>query len=26
MKHRGSCLCGGIQYEINGALTDVLNC
>ncbi|QSX35032.1 GFA family protein [Shewanella avicenniae] len=26
MKHTGSCLCGGIQYEINGPLTDVLNC
>ncbi|QQD25062.1 GFA family protein [Venatoribacter cucullus] len=26
MKHTGSCLCGGIQYEINGELTDVLNC
>ncbi len=26
MKQTGSCLCGGIQYEINGPLTDVLNC
>lgn len=26
MKQAGSCLCGGIQYEINGPLTDVLNC
>jgi hypothetical protein len=23
---RGSCLCGGIQYEISGALYDSLNC
>jgi hypothetical protein len=22
----GSCLCGGIKYEINGALFDALNC
>ncbi|MFT6138608.1 MAG: hypothetical protein ACJAUJ_001703, partial [Salibacteraceae bacterium] len=26
MKNTGSCLCGGIQYEISGPLTDVLNC
>ncbi|AKA23840.1 GFA family protein [Pseudomonas chlororaphis] len=26
MIHRGSCLCGGVRYEIAGALTDVLNC
>lgn len=26
MKLTGSCLCGGIQYEINGPLKDVLNC
>lgn len=26
MKHQGSCLCGGVQYEIDGDLTDVLNC
>lgn len=26
MKQSGSCLCGGIRYEINGPLTDVLNC
>lgn len=26
MKQAGSCLCGGVQYEINGPLTDVLNC
>lgn len=26
MKHKGSCLCGGIQYEIHGELRDVLNC
>lgn len=26
MKHQGSCLCGGVRYEINGELTDVLNC
>ncbi|QQZ40054.1 GFA family protein [Pseudomonas sp. SK3(2021)] len=26
MTHQGSCLCGGIRYEINGELTDVLNC
>ncbi|WP_148861063.1 GFA family protein [Marinobacter fonticola] len=26
MHHQGSCLCGGVQYEINGELTDVLNC
>jgi hypothetical protein len=24
--HRGSCLCGGITYEIRGALTGVINC
>ncbi|MDC0663471.1 GFA family protein [Marinobacter sp. SS21] len=24
--HQGSCLCGGVRYEINGELTDVLNC
>ena len=22
----GSCLCGGIRYEISGELKDVLNC
>lgn len=26
MIHRGSCLCQTITYEINGDLTDVLNC
>lgn len=26
MKHTGRCLCGGVQYEIDGELTDVLNC
>lgn len=26
MKHQGSCLCGGVTYEINGPLTNVLNC
>lgn len=26
MSHKGSCLCNGIQYEINGDITDVLNC
>jgi hypothetical protein len=26
MKQTGSCLCGGVQYEINGPLTDVLHC
>lgn len=26
MKQSGSCLCGGVQFEIHGALTDVLNC
>ncbi|MAM87861.1 MAG: aldehyde-activating protein [unclassified Hahellaceae] len=26
MKLTGSCLCGGVQYEINGPLSDVLNC
>lgn len=26
MNQTGSCLCGGIQYEINGPLTDALNC
>ena len=23
---KGSCLCGGITYEINAPLTDVINC
>jgi hypothetical protein len=23
---RGSCLCGGVQYDINGTLSDSLNC
>ena len=23
---RGSCLCGGVRYEISGALYDALNC
>jgi len=23
---RGSCLCGGVKYRINGALTRALNC
>jgi hypothetical protein len=23
---RGSCLCGGVQYEITGALSGALNC
>ena len=23
---RGSCLCGGVRYEINGSLSGVLNC
>jgi len=23
---RGSCLCGGVQYRINGPLFDALNC
>jgi hypothetical protein len=23
---RGSCLCGGIRYEISGELYDALNC
>jgi hypothetical protein len=23
---RGRCLCGGVRYEISGALSDVLNC
>jgi len=22
----GSCLCGGVRYQINGALTGALNC
>lgn len=26
MIHKGSCLCKRVQYEIDGALTDVLNC
>ncbi len=26
MSHKGSCLCGGIAYQINGDITDVLNC
>lgn len=26
MSHKGSCLCGGIVYQINGDITDVLNC
>lgn len=26
MIHKGSCLCGGVTYEIHGALTGVLNC
>ncbi|EON92914.1 glutathione-dependent formaldehyde-activating protein [Marinobacter lipolyticus SM19] len=26
MKQTGRCLCGGIQYEINAPLGDVLNC
>ena len=26
MSHKGSCLCGGIKYQINGEITDVLNC
>ncbi|WP_305966169.1 GFA family protein [Marinobacter salsuginis] len=26
MHQTGSCLCGGIKYEIHGPLTDVLNC
>ncbi|TBW58593.1 GFA family protein [Marinobacter halodurans] len=26
MIHKGSCLCGGVTYEIHGDLTDVLNC
>lgn len=26
MSHKGSCLCGGIEYEIDGDITDVLNC
>jgi len=26
MKQSGSCLCGGVQYEINGSITDVLHC
>ena len=23
---KGSCLCGRVAYEINGPLTDALNC
>ena len=23
---RGSCLCGGVRYEIDGPLSSVLNC
>lgn len=23
---RGSCLCGGVKYEIHGSLTGILNC
>ncbi len=26
MINKGSCLCGGVRYEIHGELTDVLNC
>lgn len=26
MIQKGSCLCGGVQYEIHGGLRDVLNC
>jgi hypothetical protein len=26
MSLKGSCLCGGIQYEVNGALGAVVNC
>jgi hypothetical protein len=26
MIHTGSCLCGRVRYEIDGELTDVLNC
>lgn len=26
MIHRGTCLCGGIRYEIRGALNAVVNC
>jgi hypothetical protein len=26
MKQTGSCLCGCVQYEIDGPLSDVLNC
>jgi len=26
MSLKGSCLCKKVQYEITGALTDVLNC
>ena len=26
MIHKGSCLCGGIRYEIHGKLSGVLNC
>lgn len=24
--HKGSCLCGGVRYEISGELKDVMNC
>ncbi|SEO65683.1 GFA family protein [Aquisalimonas asiatica] len=26
MSLSGSCLCGGVQYEVNGDLSDVYNC
>ena len=26
MIHKGSCLCGGVRYEIHGKLSGVLNC
>ena len=26
MIHKGSCLCGGVRYEIHGELTGVMNC
>lgn len=26
MLHKGSCLCGRVTFEIDGDLTDVLNC
>jgi hypothetical protein len=26
MSIKGSCLCGGVRYEISGALTGALNC